>query len=132
MFYSLPENFDHLVLARDLDRGESYLIKLVENGRLLLEFEQSQFAHAYRTGWLHSDYGMFVTNSTVNPGRFRDYAVKQDPEIDIVAVFYQSNKKFKYSLRSSDIDVSTIAKHYGGGGHKNAAGFTLDYNLFSL
>lgn len=32
--------------------------------------------------------------------------------------------KVKWSLRSNgDFDVSTIAKHYGGGGHKNAAGF---------
>jgi uncharacterized protein len=34
----------------------------------------------------------------------------------------------KWSLRSnkhgSDFDVSAIAQHYGGGGHKNAAGFT--------
>lgn len=32
-----------------------------------------------------------------------------------------------YSLRSvGDYDVSEIAKEFGGGGHKNAAGFTLD------
>lgn len=34
--------------------------------------------------------------------------------------------KFVYSLRSKgDFDVSVIAKTFGGGGHKNAAGFTL-------
>jgi len=33
-------------------------------------------------------------------------------------------KKIKWSLRSNgDFDVSEIAKYYGGGGHKNAAGF---------
>jgi bifunctional oligoribonuclease and PAP phosphatase NrnA len=34
----------------------------------------------------------------------------------------------KVSLRSSDgeIDVSAIARHYGGGGHKRAAGFSTD------
>lgn len=32
---------------------------------------------------------------------------------------------FSYSLRSrGDFDVSELAKRYGGGGHKNAAGFT--------
>ena len=32
---------------------------------------------------------------------------------------------FRYSLRTQrdDIDVSLLAKHYGGGGHKKAAGF---------
>lgn len=34
--------------------------------------------------------------------------------------------QWQYSLRSrSDFDVSAIAKRYGGGGHKDAAGFTV-------
>lgn len=35
---------------------------------------------------------------------------------------------FQYSLRSrGDFDVSAIAKHFGGGGHKNAAGFQVHH-----
>lgn len=35
--------------------------------------------------------------------------------------------RFQYSLRSrGDFDVSTVARLFGGGGHKNAAGFTSD------
>lgn len=35
--------------------------------------------------------------------------------------------KWQYSLRSrGDFDVSTVARRYRGGGHKNAAGFTSD------
>ena len=35
--------------------------------------------------------------------------------------------RWAYSLRSrGDFDVSAIAKQFGGGGHKNAAGFTVD------
>lgn len=38
---------------------------------------------------------------------------------------------FRYSLRSrGDFDVSELAKKYGGGGHKNAAGFGADRLLF--
>lgn len=38
------------------------------------------------------------------------------------------NDKIKVSLRSNgDFDVSLIAKAYGGGGHKNAAGFMTDH-----
>lgn len=39
--------------------------------------------------------------------------------------WFRSNEgKFIYSLRSrGDFDVSELAKRYGGGGHKNAAGF---------
>lgn len=39
----------------------------------------------------------------------------------------QSDGQFQYALRSrGDFDVSEIARKYGGGGHKNAAGFYRD------
>ena len=43
--------------------------------------------------------------------------------------FQREDGKFVYSLRSSadsSVDVSAIAKYYGGGGHAHAAGFTTD------
>jgi nanoRNase/pAp phosphatase (c-di-AMP/oligoRNAs hydrolase) len=43
--------------------------------------------------------------------------------------FQRDDGKFVYSLRSSgesNVDVSAIAKSYGGGGHARAAGFTVD------
>ena len=40
--------------------------------------------------------------------------------------FYFEKDKWKCSLRSvKDFDVSEVAKKYGGGGHKNAAGFAV-------
>lgn len=43
-----------------------------------------------------------------------------------VGWFQRQDGKFVYSLRSrGDFDVTTIAKQFGGGGHKNAAGFTV-------
>lgn len=43
----------------------------------------------------------------------------------------RSDGKFQYSLRSrGDFDVSLVAKRYGGGGHKNAAGFVSDKLVF--
>lgn len=42
-----------------------------------------------------------------------------------VGWFRDSEGTFRYSLRSrGDVDVSAIAKQFGGGGHKNAAGFS--------
>lgn len=42
------------------------------------------------------------------------------------ACYFEVEKgKFQYSLRSrGDFDVSAVAKVFGGGGHRNAAGFT--------
>lgn len=42
------------------------------------------------------------------------------------------NSCYTYSIysKADGIDVSEIAKQYGGGGHIHASGFTLTYNLF--
>ncbi len=44
------------------------------------------------------------------------------------ACYYFANNKWNFSLRSNDagVDVGAIAKMYGGGGHRNAAGFAID------
>jgi oligoribonuclease NrnB/cAMP/cGMP phosphodiesterase (DHH superfamily) len=46
------------------------------------------------------------------------------------ATYYDTEKKRIFSLRSNDkgLDVSEIAKSYGGGGHRNASGFVVDRN----
>lgn len=43
--------------------------------------------------------------------------------------YWDTPKGRVFGLRSTDagVDVSEIAKHYGGGGHRNASGFTIDY-----
>ena len=49
------------------------------------------------------------------------------------AAYYFNGDKFVFSLRSSNdhIDVSEIAKNFGGGGHKKASGFSV-FNLDDL
>jgi len=43
--------------------------------------------------------------------------------------WYQNKREAVYSLRSNEhgIDVSEIAKEFGGGGHKHAAGFKIPF-----
>ncbi len=44
-----------------------------------------------------------------------------------IMILEQKNGDYKVSLRSKDdIDVSTISKFFGGGGHKNSAGFEVE------
>ena len=49
-------------------------------------------------------------------------------EIQAVAFFKSGSEgRLRVSLRSKyDVDVRLVASSYGGGGHKNAAGFTVD------
>lgn len=47
--------------------------------------------------------------------------------------FKRHDGMYQYGLRSiGDFDISSVAKLYGGGGHKNAAGFQLNYLLEEL
>jgi len=51
--------------------------------------------------------------------------------LPVGAFVYKYEKgKYKFSMRASDdtCDVSKIAQLYGGGGHKSAAAFIMDYN----
>ena len=51
------------------------------------------------------------------------------PDCDFALIWYwdHEDRMTKISLRSfhDTVDVSEVAKRYGGGGHKKAAGFTL-------
>ena len=59
------------------------------------------------------------------------YDVVSDP-FDMIIMFYHTGKQWYYSLRSKTIDVSEIAKKYGGGGHEGAAGIYLKEFIISL
>lgn len=51
-------------------------------------------------------------------------------DYEFAATYYDTRDHRIYSLRSSErgLDVSEIAKKYGGGGHKHAAGFKIPLN----
>lgn len=59
--------------------------------------------------------------------------LKDHPEALYASYHFQrKDGKYQYGLRSrasENFDVSLIAKTFGGGGHKNAAGFELDFEL---
>lgn len=49
------------------------------------------------------------------------------PDAEFAAAIVRGEQTISYSLRSNDLraDVSAIAKKFGGGGHRNAAGFKV-------
>lgn len=92
----------------------------------------------------------YVTEVAKNARRveFEGYSIPivNAPQVDIselmgflcngepfaVGYWQRSDGKWSYSLRArGDFDVSAIAKKYGGGGHKLAAGFQLDRLIFT-
>ena len=52
-----------------------------------------------------------------------EYFKSLETSYDMLMPFVYDGKKFNVSLYSTKIDVSKIAKKYGGGGHAGASGF---------
>lgn len=56
-------------------------------------------------------------------------------EADIICIYTHNNGTWEYSMYhdkdNPDVNCGDIARSFGGGGHKNAAGFETDYFLFS-
>jgi phosphoesterase RecJ-like protein len=47
--------------------------------------------------------------------------------VEIGILLVQQKSHIKVSLRSKSRDISSLAKYFGGGGHKNACGFTIEF-----
>lgn len=60
-------------------------------------------------------------------------AICQEYNTPALIYFFTQNDEVVCSMRSTDelADVSVIAKELGGGGHRNACGFTLDIESFT-
>jgi phosphoesterase RecJ-like protein len=46
--------------------------------------------------------------------------------VEIAIFLIELEDKIKVSLRSKSVDISSVALSFGGGGHKNASGFSVD------
>lgn len=114
----------------------SNLARLVEDGpgrvaelgqAILRKIDEMIYTHACETiPRVVAGHAVPVVNASTE---FSEIAGKlAEGALFSVAWFQRGDGKYQYSLRSrGDFDVSEIAKLWGGGGHKNAAGFVTDW-----
>jgi hypothetical protein len=70
-------------------------------------------------------HDVLVVNTTVFGSEVGNELCKANPSMPFAAYFFEKKGLRCWGLRSvGDFDVSAIAKKLGGGGHRNAAGFT--------
>lgn len=68
-----------------------------------------------------------AVNSPIHQSEIGNELAKASGAYGLVWYYDAATKRANVSLRSiGDYDVSAIAKAFGGGGHKNAAGFNID------
>ena len=102
---------------------------LKHEGKAILRFQSQQIARAVSRARLTEvgDFTVPVVNSCLFQSEIGDDLCRLFPDAPFSAVYYlnQHNKQ-AWSLRSiGDFDVSEVARRFGGGGHRNAAGFAL-------
>jgi oligoribonuclease NrnB/cAMP/cGMP phosphodiesterase (DHH superfamily) len=103
--------------------------ELAIEGKAILRFQDRLIRPRVKNhSWAHiGGFQVPVTNSTGLSSEIGNRMAQGHP---FAAVFFiRPDGKVVYNLRSTGdeaIDVSEIAHQYGGGGHKNAAGFTID------
>ena len=105
----------------------------LERGRAIAEYLDDDNQHVVNSPALCHEtvfkfQGKMFKVLAVNKGLFGDmFKSRNLADFDFVVGFYSQSAEWKISLRGAgkEIDLGAIAKTFGGGGHKDAAGFSL-------
>lgn len=112
-------------LARDLNKAKTRA-KIVSEGGAILRYQSSVIQRAVKNAALVKFAGknILAANSSVLKSEIGNALVKK--KAPFAVVWSEKEGKVVVSLRASGkYDVAKLSEKYGGGGHKNAAGFTL-------
>lgn len=103
--------------------------ELMSEGKAIVRFQNQQVARAVSRARLTpvGDWTVPVVNSCLFQSEIGDDLCRLYPDAPFSAVYYLNHKNQQaWSLRSiGDFDVSEVARRFGGGGHRNAAGFAV-------
>ncbi len=133
----LPQEFP---LWIDLLTPEG-LQQLKKDGATMLRYQTKEIQGLLKHVYLdhlpphQASTGAWITGAKIPLINCSNYDIVSDlchkmleeyPDYPVVASWLRGQSSISYSLRSvPDFDCSEIAKLYGGGGHKNSAGFKL-------
>lgn len=126
---SEPFNFDRWeMVAREMHDGPGAILSEARAMQRLFERQVDEIAALSRMG----EVGGFAVPVCNCPPQFASEVghklLHDNPTAPFSACYSDQGKKRGWSLRSMDDreDVSAIASQFGGGGHRNAAGFGTD------
>jgi len=100
-----------------------------------MKFPSKKLAKKYKKFKKINQYTVAVTNSGCPSTSLVGKKIAEDcKKCDFVFLWHYLVNKNLYivSLRSKKVDVGTIAKIMGGGGHKLASGFAFSSKDFSI
>lgn len=120
-----PESklWDRFICFPD-DMWNSATSELIFQGITMMEYRDGWATEVCKSKGFYIDFEGYKCFALNLPNCNSDYFKSIDSRTyDILIPFSFDGEKWVYSLYSQTVDVSKIAKTYGGGGHKGAAGF---------
>jgi len=106
------------------------LIEIIAKGKTVLEYQKKQNKRSCKYLAFEAEFeGLRAICMNIGGGNSLMFeSVYNEEKHDLMIPFVFSGKHWTYSLFTTkeNIDCSEIAKKYGGGGHKKAAGFNID------
>lgn len=114
--------------AQDLDEAEGFH-RIVTEGQAMERYAamlvEEQAARAVEG--IIAGYAVPIVNATTLFSEVGEYLCQTRPEIPFAAYFFDRQDKRQWGLRGhGKVDLSAVAKQLGGGGHRDAAGFTTE------
>jgi uncharacterized protein len=133
-----PANSDWKNLFDNSKKVDKIINQIIRNGHIIDQYKTSMdLEYTNRYGFhakLEFDdkyYKVLCLNRGMTNFGSVVFSSLYDPSIDLVMCFIQSGEGYRVSLYTErNIDVSVIAKSFGGGGHKKASGFLCSDLLF--
>jgi len=118
------------------EMGTIDLDELLKVGRIYLDFQQkivkrlAKIAHPVS---LNGQKGLAVNAPSSFSSDLGHVLAEKSGTFGLTYQYDGRKQKWQFSLRSiGNYDVGHLAQAFGGGGHKNAAGFVLDDNPFVM
>ena len=112
--------------AQDLDEAAGYH-NIVTNGNAMQRYADALVREQAERAIMGTiaGYEVPIVNATTLFSEVGDYLCTTRPDISFCAYYMdRSDGHRQWGLRGRGlVDLSVVAKHYGGGGHPNAAGF---------
>ena len=113
-----------------LKQDDAILKYIRQKGSAILQYKDKVSRGILKNGYrvLFEKYICLTVNTPmIDSAMFDDCGPEIMGVYDFYITWVYNGKNYTVSMRSrSNVDVSEIAKKYGGGGHKGAAGFVCD------
>ena len=115
------------------DKNEGFVHTLLDHGLAIMKHEKQSNKIQCRAAFETELEGLrCIAVNKLFSGSNLFESVWDENKFDVMIAFGWHRGQWKVSLRSTIVGVSELAKRYGGGGHKHAAGFSCKELPFKL